>query len=95
MARLTGLLAAAAIVGLTGSAASAQTASRFRPDFGPIVAQGQQARLLRVLQTGGSRYASTHVAGSPAPGTHSSLALNEFVKATDLAVRRFILVQEG
>ena len=45
MARLTGLLAAAAIVGLTGSAASAQTPSRFRPDFGPIVAQGQQARL--------------------------------------------------
>ncbi len=54
MARLTGLLAAAAIFGLTGWDASAQTPSRstvVRPAFVPVVPQAQQARLsLGVIQ---------------------------------------------
>jgi hypothetical protein len=44
MARLTGLLAAAAIVGLTGSSASAQTPPRLRAEFVPVE-QLQEARL--------------------------------------------------
>jgi hypothetical protein len=45
MARLTGLLAAAAIVGLAGSPASAQTRPERRPEFMPVGQQGQLARL--------------------------------------------------